>query len=166
MRPTIGGHDAWLFVGQLAAYSAIPYKTPWLAMNVVLPMTLCAGALFGNLVRRPLPGTLALAVIAAGLVNLGIATAYERSYGVLKRLGGSPLGRTGLMTAKVVAVAVIYWFLTYEPAGSAMLLIFGIAMGVMCWILIPTFGDVGPTAPVDPDWHRGGPVASGKDLPG
>ncbi|HYN70394.1 MAG TPA: ABC transporter permease, partial [Candidatus Eisenbacteria bacterium] len=40
-----------------------------------------------------LPGTLALAVIASGLVNLGIATAYERSYGVLKRLGGSPLPR-------------------------------------------------------------------------
>jgi ABC-2 type transport system permease protein len=54
-----------------------------------------------------LPGTMALAVIAAGLVNLSIATAYERSYGVLKRLGGSPLGRTGLMTAKVVAIAVI-----------------------------------------------------------
>ena len=34
-------------------------------------------------------------MIAAGLVNLGIATAYERSYGVLKRLGGSPLGGPG-----------------------------------------------------------------------
>ena len=56
--------------------------------------------------------------------------------------------------ALVFAVAVIYWFLTYEPAGSAMLLIFGIAMGVMSWILIPTFADVGPTAPVDPDWHE------------
>lgn len=54
-----------------------------------------------------LPGSLALAVIAAGLVNLGIATAYERSYGVLKRLGGSPLGRTGLLTAKAGSVAVI-----------------------------------------------------------
>src|SRR6185436_17616497 len=40
-----------------------------------------------------LPGTLALAVIASSFVNLGIATAYERSYGVLKRLGGSPLTR-------------------------------------------------------------------------
>ena len=39
-----------------------------------------------------LPGTLALAVIAAGLVNLGIATAYERAYGVIKRLGGSRSG--------------------------------------------------------------------------
>jgi uncharacterized YccA/Bax inhibitor family protein len=56
--------------------------------------------------------------------------------------------------AIVILVAVVYWFMTYEPAGSAMLLIFGIAMGVMSWILVPTFGDVGPTAPVDPDWHE------------
>ena len=54
-----------------------------------------------------LPGTLALAVIAAGLVNLGIATAYERSYGVLKRLGGSPLGRTGLIAAKLATILAI-----------------------------------------------------------
>ena len=38
-----------------------------------------------------LPGVLALAIVASGLVNLGTATAYERQYGVLKRLGGSPL---------------------------------------------------------------------------
>src|SRR5712664_3735837 len=37
-----------------------------------------------------LPGILALAIISAGLVSLGIATAYERYYGVLKRLGSSP----------------------------------------------------------------------------
>ena len=54
-----------------------------------------------------LPGTLALAVIATSLVNLGIATAYERNYGVLKRLGGSPLTRTGLLTAKTLAVLVV-----------------------------------------------------------
>jgi ABC-2 type transport system permease protein len=54
-----------------------------------------------------LPGTLALAIIAAGLVNLGIATAYERAYGVLKRLGGSPLGRTGLIVAKLATVLAV-----------------------------------------------------------
>ncbi len=54
-----------------------------------------------------LPGTLALAVIAASLVNLGIATAYERNYGVLKRLGGSPLTRAGLLTAKMLAVLAV-----------------------------------------------------------
>lgn len=54
----------------------------------------------------------------------------------------------------ILIVAVAYWFLSYEPAGSVMLLLFGIAMGVMEWVLVPTFGDVGPTAPVDADWHE------------
>ncbi len=54
-----------------------------------------------------LPGSLALAVIATSLVNLGIATAYERHYGVLKRLGGSPLTRGGLITAKVLAILAV-----------------------------------------------------------
>jgi ABC-type Fe3+ transport system permease subunit len=58
--------------------------------------------------------------------------------------------------AIVIAVGVIYWFLSYDPAGTAMLLIFGVAMGLMSWVLVPTFGDVGPTAPVDPDWHERG----------
>ena len=54
-----------------------------------------------------LPGTLAIAILASGLVNLGIATAYERGYGVLKRLGGSPLGADGLVAAKLVMVIAI-----------------------------------------------------------
>ena len=41
------------------------------------------------------------------VVNLGIATAYERHYGVLKRLGGSPLTRSGLMTAKIATVLIV-----------------------------------------------------------
>ena len=58
-------------------------------------------------VDRVLPGTLAIAIVASGLVSLGIATAYERGYGVLKRLGGSPLGGSGLVAAKVAVVMVI-----------------------------------------------------------
>lgn len=54
----------------------------------------------------------------------------------------------------IVALAVVYWFVSYETAGTVMLLIFGIAMGFFLWILVPTFGDVGPTAPIDPDWHE------------
>jgi ABC-2 type transport system permease protein len=61
----------------------------------------------GTRANALLPGTLALAILATGLVNLGIATAYERSYGVLKRLGGSPLGRVGLIGAKVLAILII-----------------------------------------------------------
>lgn len=54
-----------------------------------------------------LPGTLALAVVATSLVSLGITTGYERSYGVLKRLGGSPATTSTLVTAKTIAVLVI-----------------------------------------------------------
>jgi ABC-2 type transport system permease protein len=54
-----------------------------------------------------LPGSLALAVIATSLVNLGIATAYERHYGVLKRLGGSPLTRGELLAAKMLAILAV-----------------------------------------------------------
>ena len=72
-----------------------------------------------------LPGALALAIIAAGLVNLGIATAYERSYGVLKRLGGSPLPRWGLVAAKLAAV------LALEVLQVAVL--FVVAAAVLGW---------------------------------
>lgn len=71
-----------------------------------------------------LPGALALAVIAAGLVNLGIATAYERSYGVLRRLGASPLGRPGLVAAKVASIAAIV-----AVQAIALLLVAWLALG-------------------------------------
>jgi ABC-2 type transport system permease protein len=66
----------------------------------VLPMP-------GRPVDFLVPGTLALAIIATSLVNLGIATGYERQYGVLKRLGGSPLTRPQLLAAKVAAVVAV-----------------------------------------------------------
>lgn len=54
-----------------------------------------------------LPGMLALAVMSVGLVSLSIRTAYERSYGVLKRLGATPLPRASLLGAKVISVVLI-----------------------------------------------------------
>jgi ABC-2 type transport system permease protein len=50
------------------------------------------------------PGVLALSVMATAMVSLGIATGFERRYGVLKRLGSTPLSRGGLLTAKTVTV--------------------------------------------------------------
>lgn len=61
----------------------------------------------GRTIDFLLPGTLALAVISTGMVSLGIATAYERYYGVLKLLGITPLPRAGLIAAKIVAVLVL-----------------------------------------------------------
>lgn len=54
----------------------------------------------------------------------------------------------------IIVIAIVYWFFSYEAAGTAMLLLFGVAMGVLGWILVPTFDDVGPTAPVDEEWHE------------
>jgi ABC-2 type transport system permease protein len=54
-----------------------------------------------------LPGSIALAIIATSLVSLGITTAYDRSYGVLKRLGGSPLSRPELLVARILTVLVV-----------------------------------------------------------
>ncbi|HVC32118.1 MAG TPA: ABC transporter permease [Chloroflexota bacterium] len=95
------------------------------------------------------PGILALAIISTGMVNLGIATAYERYYGVLKRLGGSPLPRWGLLLAKalsvlalevfqvvlllVVAVVGYGWF---PHGGQAALAIVGLVLGTLAFSAI------------------------------
>jgi ABC-2 type transport system permease protein len=97
----------------------------------------------GSSINFLLPGILALAIIAAGMVNLGIATAYERYYGVLKRLGSSPLPRSGLIIAKVIAVLILevvqvlvlvgvamvlyHW----RPVGSPLLALLSIALGTI-----------------------------------
>ena len=43
------------------------------------------------------PGILALAVMSTAMTALGIGTGFERGYGVLKRLGTTPLGRPRLL---------------------------------------------------------------------
>jgi len=50
------------------------------------------------------PGVLALTVMSTAFTGQAITTGYERSYGVLKRLGASPLTRPGLLTAKTTAI--------------------------------------------------------------
>jgi ABC-2 type transport system permease protein len=70
-----------------------------------------------------MPGVLALAVMSTAMVSLGIATAFERQYGVLKRLGGSPLPRPVLLAAKMLSVAAI------EVVQVAILGAIGLALG-------------------------------------
>jgi len=68
------------------------------------------------------PGVLALAVMSTSLVALGIGTGFERYYGVLKRLGSTPLGRPRLIAAKIVSVLVtqIIQFAVLIPVGLAL----------------------------------------------
>ena len=53
------------------------------------------------------PGVLALAVISTSFTGQAIATGFDRRYGVLRLLGTTPLGRSGLVAGKVLAVLVI-----------------------------------------------------------
>lgn len=69
------------------------------------------------------PGILALAVLSTSFTSLAIATGFERRYGVIKRLGASPLPRWGLMLGKVGAIAIV------EIAQLALLSGVGVLLG-------------------------------------
>jgi ABC-2 type transport system permease protein len=69
------------------------------------------------------PGILALAVMSTAMVSLGIATGFERGYGVLKRLGATPLGRPRLLGAKIVTVVLV------ELLQAAVLVAVGFGLG-------------------------------------
>ncbi len=69
------------------------------------------------------PGLLALAVMSTAFTGQAIATGFERRYGVLKRLGASPLPRWALMTAKTGSVLVT------EALQVALLSVIALALG-------------------------------------
>ncbi len=101
-------------------------------LAVVIPLlVLIGGVLAGDRFDltdgRPVdlltPGVLALAVMSTSFTSLAIATGFERRYGVLKRLGASPLPRTGLLGGKVGALLVV------EALQILVLTIAGLLMG-------------------------------------
>jgi ABC-2 type transport system permease protein len=61
----------------------------------------------GRAVDFLVPGVLALAVMSTAFTGQAIATGFERSYGVLKRLGASPLPRWVLLAGKTLAVVAV-----------------------------------------------------------
>ncbi|MHB8507053.1 MAG: ABC transporter permease [Candidatus Dormibacteria bacterium] len=60
----------------------------------------------GRRVEFVLPGILALAVLSTAFTGQAIATGFERRYGVLKRVGATPLPRAGFILAKVASILV------------------------------------------------------------
>ncbi|MFJ3901832.1 ABC transporter permease [Streptomyces sp. NPDC090025] len=69
------------------------------------------------------PGVLALSVMSTAFTGQAIATGFERRYGVLKRLGASPLPRWALMTAKTLSVLVT------EVLQVALVTVIALALG-------------------------------------
>lgn len=68
------------------------------------------------------PGILALAVLSTAMVSLAIATGFQRSYKVLKRLATTPLGRPALLAAKTTTVLVVEVIQTVAILGLALAL--------------------------------------------
>jgi ABC-2 type transport system permease protein len=68
------------------------------------------------------PGILALAVMGNAMVSLGIGTGFERSYGVLARLGTTPLGRSRLVAAKVAVIVAVAAVQVVAVSGVAVAL--------------------------------------------
>ncbi len=86
------------------------------------------------------PGVLALAVMSTAFTGQAIATGFERRYGVLKRLGASPLPRWALMTAKTCSVLVtevlqivlltaIAFSLGWSPHGNPLAVVLLLVLG-------------------------------------
>ena len=69
------------------------------------------------------PGVIALAVMSTAFTSQAIATGFERRYGVLKRLGATPLSRTGPIAAKTVTVIVV------ELGQAAIIMLVAVALG-------------------------------------
>ena len=88
-----------------------------LLLAVVIPVIVLVGGVTGahhvgiHFSHRPVdvftPGVLALAVMSTSFTSLAIATGFERRYGVIKRLGSSPLPRSGLLAGKVLALLLV-----------------------------------------------------------
>ncbi len=97
-------------------------------------------AVIGRRVDFFVPGVLALAIMSSAFTGQAIATGFERQYGVLKRLGATPLPRSVLLAAKtlgvllielvqLVAITLVGLALGWRPAGSPAALLALVVLG-------------------------------------
>jgi len=86
-----------------------------LILAVVLPLLALVGlvvtplldGLGGSRINVAVPGILALCAMSTAFTGQGIATGFDRRYGVLRFLSTTPLGRTGLIAGKILAVLAV-----------------------------------------------------------
>ncbi len=128
-----------------------------LLLAVVVPVMILVGGVRGaekvNLsygVDTFAPGVLALAVMSTSFTALAIATGFERRYGVIKRLGTSPLSRTGLLCGKVLAllavevlqvvvIGAVALALGWEPSVDALGFVLTVVLGTSAFASLGLF---------------------------
>jgi len=128
---------------------------PLLALVVLDRTTLLDSSLRPGLARvdLALPGVLALAVLSTAFTSTAITTGFDRRYGVLRRLGATPLSRAGLVGGKALSVLAVLVgqvavltaaaaVLSWRPpgaggvAGAVVLLVLGVAALVPVALLV------------------------------
>jgi ABC-2 type transport system permease protein len=75
-----------------------------LALLVLLPRTPLLEGTAQERLAATVPGVLALAVLASAFTAQAIGLAFDRRSGVIRHLGAGPLGRSGLVLARTLAV--------------------------------------------------------------
>ena len=86
------------------------------------------------------PGVLALAVMSTAFTGQAIGVGFERQYGVLKRLGATPLPRSVLLLGKTLAVLAVELLqvtllsltglaLGWDPQGSVLAVVALVVLG-------------------------------------
>ena len=131
-----------------------------LLLAVVIPVIVLVGAVAGashlnlTISHRPVdeftPGVLALAVMSTAFASLAIATGFERRYGVIKRLGSSPLPRSGLLlgkigalllieTLQIVVISAVAFVLGWQPHASVLAAVLAVVLGTAAFASLGLF---------------------------
>jgi ABC-2 type transport system permease protein len=131
-----------------------------LLLAVVIPVIVLFGAVegadrVGMSLDHPAvdvftPGVLALAVMSTAFTSLAIATGFERRYGVIKRLGSSPLPRSGLLAGKVgglllvevlqvVVISLVALALGWDPDPGMLGAVLGVVLGTAAFASLGLF---------------------------
>ncbi|MDJ0357829.1 ABC transporter permease [Paenarthrobacter sp. PH39-S1] len=100
---------------------------------VALSVTPLLDGLGASRINIATPGVLALCAMSTAFTGQGIATGFDRRYGVLRFLSTTPLGKAGLIAGKMLAVlavlviqtaivTVVALFLGWQPPLAGVLL--------------------------------------------
>ena len=146
--PAAASRGAMLLVQTRAEILMTLRKGEQLLLNLVIPVSLLVVLTKASFIEVTetnradfyVPGIFALAIMSSAFTGQAIATGFERQYGVLKRLGATPLPRSVLLQAKTLSVltiqvlqigtlAVVGLSLGWDPQGSVLTALCLIALG-------------------------------------
>ncbi len=114
-------------------------------LTLVIPVAVLVGVtrLDVATIDEVTPGVMALAILSTAFTATAISTGFERRSGVLKLLGATPLGRSGLLVGKTAAtlaiivvqlvlIAAVALALGWDPeVSSALLLVGAVIVGTL-----------------------------------